>query len=99
MISGQTKPTRVVRIIANDTVEQRVLQLQLHKSQEARMSSPLPGLSGRQQTEDGGTSLAVGGQSHPQSPVSAVLAASAGNEEDLVNDLDVGTLLRFFDEL
>jgi hypothetical protein len=37
---GQTKPTRVVRIIAEDSVEQRVLQLQLHKSQEARQQQP-----------------------------------------------------------
>ena len=93
--SGQTQPTRVVRLLAEDTVEQRVLRLQQHKAQTCRSSQQQQKVAAQR---GGGAAGAAGPSSGMGQDGTAVDAGSAG-EEVLVQDLDGGTLVRFFDEL
>ena len=85
---GQSKPTRVVRLLAEDTIEQRVLRLQQHKAQSSRRLSH----------------QASGGAGVPP-PAAAASGGevegggAVGDEGILVQDLDGGTVLRFFDDL
>ena len=100
---GQTKPTRVIRFIAQDTIEERVLELQLHKKKAG----------GRKRTE--GEQAQGGGGGGGGASTSAAAAAAAGGVgggigDDLdvqvmaeaqaqggVEEIDGGVILQFFD--
>jgi len=104
--SGQRKPTRVVRILAEDTVEQCVLRLQGHKAQTTRQGHSYPHPSRPQQQQQqldlalamppGGGGPSVGLAVAPRDDESG-----GGGEDPLLalEDLDGGTVLRFFDNL
>ena len=85
----------MVRLLAEDTVEQRVLRLQQHKAQTCRSSQQQQKVAAQR---GGGAAGAAGPSSGMGQDGTAVDAGSAG-EEVLVQDLDGGTLVRFFDEL
>lgn len=89
---GQARPTRVVRLIASDTVESRVLALQRFKAAAGNRR--------------GGTRAAVGAGSSSSGAAAAGAGAGGGDAGGgegatmvaaaAVEEFDSNTLLRFF---
>ncbi|KXZ54387.1 hypothetical protein GPECTOR_5g465 [Gonium pectorale] len=80
---GQDRPTRVVRIIATDTVEERVLALQRHKQQNGEVLAPAAAATAPGARNAGGAGAGGGG----------------GTADNATEAVDSTVLLRFFDKL
>eukprot|EP00955_Chlamydomonas_euryale_P048306 353932-Chlamydomonas_euryale.AAC.6 len=91
---GQNRPTRVVRIIAADTVEQRMLNMQAWKAEATQRQ----GRGGRQAAAaNGGASTSAAGPSAAPANGDADADAGAPTPDSIVQEMDLGTMLRFFD--
>lgn len=101
---GQGASTRVVRLLASDTVEQNVLRLQQHKLTAGGVADRQQRTGGQGQAGAGagGSGVrgggAAGGREGSVDPAMAEAEASAAAVEGTA-DIDGGVLLEFFGDL